>query len=393
MKKAALILAILVNMLFLSGCWDRREINDVAVIVGVGIDQKEDKTIEVTVEMPIPKAIGGQQGKSGGGGNGQILTRSGYGASIADALANLQEKLPRQVFWGHLKVVVIGEKLAKEGIASKLDFFIRHHQPRFRSYVFISTSDPKKILALLPPLEVSSSEVLREIAKSDILMSVTLRDLLLMLNSEAGTAALPMLDILPPEKGKEPLQTIAYIKRSAIFRKDKMIGSVNDKATRGILWLRDEVQQGVITINPEEMNGNITVSVIRSQTELIPQIENEKWKMTVHTEVEGDLILNETRLPLINPKLIETLEKEFKKDIEHRIKVALHEIQKVKKTDILGFAEAFYHRYPREWKKAKDDWDKIFPTLEVSFDIKVSINRPGMSTAPLTVPKNEVKQK
>lgn len=59
----------------------------------------------------------------------------------------------------------------------------------------------KDIIALFPPLERSSSEVLRELAKSNTLMGVTLKDLVLMLHDNGGHAALPIINKLPPEKG------------------------------------------------------------------------------------------------------------------------------------------------------------------------------------------------
>ena len=63
------------------------------------------------------------------------------------------------------------------------------------------------------------------------------------------------------------------------------------------------------------------------------------------------------------------------------------------KVDILGFAEEFHRKYPREWKKVKKDWDEIFPTVKVTLDIKAYIRRPGLSTTPQGLPEDEVKEK
>lgn len=358
----------------LTGCWDRVELNDVALIRGIGLDQKEDNRIEVTVEIAIPQMQSG-----GEGGGDQTMIRTGQGFTIADALEHLKEKIPRKIFWGHSEVIVIGEKLAEEGIRDKIDFFIRHPEPRLRSYVFVTKGEAKDVIALHPPLEKSSSEVLRELAVSQVLMNVTLIELLQMLKGDA--AALPMIDRLPPEEGQDPLQTIAYIKRTAVFKQDKMIDSIDDKVTRGVLWLRDEIKEANITVKPEGANGYISMTLIQARTELIPKIKDGQWKITVKTMTEDAVILNESNLKLEDPKNTKSLEKALEKEIEGRLKVTIDQVQKKMKTDIFGFTHAFEQRYPQKWNKAKDDWEEIFPEVEVAFDIQARVLRMGAGSA------------
>ncbi|PFE58768.1 spore gernimation protein GerC [Bacillus cereus] len=303
------------------------------------------------------------------------------GKTIADAISNLQEKIPREVFWGHTKVIVIGEKLAKAGIHESLDFLARTPQTRLRSNVFVSKGKAKDIMALLPPLENSSSEVLRELAVSKVLMDITLKDVLQMLSGDAQAAAVPMITINPAAKGLKPLQTISYINQTAIFKKDKMIGQINDKLTRGALWIRKEIKQATITIKSKEGNGEVSFTLRRATTELIPKIRYEKWHMKIKVIAEYDMLLNGTNLDLATPKFTQMLQKDLEK------------VQKVQKADILGFSEEFHRKYPQVWKKAKKDWDEIFPSVEVIFDMKATIQRSGQSTIPQGLPEDEVKKK
>lgn len=395
MKKTVTVLLFVMNSFLLAGCWDRTEVNDITLINGIGIDKKDEKTIEITVELNVPKALGsgGGSGGGGGGGGGQgTVGRSGEGNTIADAITNLQEKIPRTVFWGHTKVIVIGEKIAKEGIRQHLDFLTRHPQTRLRAHVFVAKGTAKDMLSLQPPIERSSSEVLRELAISEVLMDVTLKDLLQMLSGDAQAAALPIVSILPPGKGQDPKQTIAYINQTAIFKKDKMIGQISDKLTRGVLWMRDEIQTATVTMQPKEGKGYVSTTLLRANTELIPKIQDGKWKIKVKATTEDDVIQNGSNLNLMNPKYIQMLQKELEKDIERRLTLTLNEVQKEMKADIFGFAETFHRKYPKQWQKAKEQWDDIFPSVEVSYDIKAYIRRPGMSTTPQGIPEDEVKK-
>lgn len=395
-QKAAKILFVSVHLILLSGCWDRTEVNDLALIVGLGIDQKKDGKIMLTAELIVPQAVGGGGQMMGGGGgsgvSGQTVVRSGTGTTVADAISNLQEKLSRRVFWGHTKVVVFGEKAAKAGIRQHLDFLSRNPQIRLRSNVLVSKGTAKSVLELLPPIEQSSAEVLRELSESQLLLRVTIKEAMQMLSSDADAAALPMVKILPPEKGKKDLQTIAFIQRTAIFKKDKMIGDIDDKLTRGVLWLRNEIKRANVTVTLKGEKGNITATLIRAHTEFIPKYEKGKWKMIVKVTAEDDIILNGTKLDLLNPKYTKMIEKELENETNKRIRAALKRVQKEMKADIFDFADIFHRKYPREWNQVKNRWEQIFPTVEVIVETKAYVRRPGVNTAPQGLPEQEVKQ-
>jgi spore germination protein KC len=394
LQKVAKLLFVCVYLILLSGCWDRTEVNDLALIVGLGIDQTKNGEIRLTVEIVVPKSVGGggQVMGGGGAGGGETIIKSGTGVTVADAISNLQEKLSRRVFWGHTKVIVFGEKAAKAGIRQHLDFLSRNPEARLRSNVLVSKGTAKSVLELVPPIEQSSSEVLRELSESQLLLRVTVKDVLQMLSGDTGAAALPMVKIKPPEKGKQEQQTVAFIQRTAIFKKDKMIGDIDDQLTRGVLWLRNEIKEANITITPKGEKGNITATLIRAHTELIPKYEKGKWKMIVKATAEDDIILNGTKLDLLNPKYTKMIEKELENEMNKRIRNTLKKVQKEMKADIFGFADIFHRKYPREWNRVKNRWEEIFPTVEVVVKTKAYVRRPGIDTAPQGLPEQEVKK-
>ena len=48
MKRILLLLSICASILFLSGCWDRVEVNDLAIVTGTAIDKSDDNQIEAS---------------------------------------------------------------------------------------------------------------------------------------------------------------------------------------------------------------------------------------------------------------------------------------------------------------------------------------------------------
>lgn len=395
-KRSSLIVLFCMAVLTLAGCWNRVEINDVALVEAAAIDKTKDGKIELTVQNFIPRALGGGQGLGGGGGGGgaaQTFTRSAKGKTIAEAMSVLQEKFPRKIFWGQTEVFLIGEKLAREGIQKEIEFLARHPDPHLRVLVIVSKGKAADALDLHPPLERSSSEVLREMAKSRTLLQVTVKDLLQMLTGDAGAAALPWIEIIPTKAGEEKKSTVAYISGTAIFKKDKMVGHIDDTTTRGLLWLRNEIKSAVVTVTPNGAEGFISLMLIKAKTELIPQIKNDKWQITLKAVSKDDLIQNASKLDVMKPEIVKRVEVELNKDIEIRVNTVLEQVQKKMKADAFGFAEAFHRKYPKEWKKAKEKWDEIFPEVEVNYDIQAKVLRPGKSSRPAGLPEQEVIKK
>ncbi len=286
--KGIVALFLLLCLFLLSGCWDQKELNDIALIEGVGIDKAKDGQVEVTVSMIAPQAQ--SAGGDGGGGKGAggtqlVVVRYAKGVTVAKALEQVQTKIPRKIFFGHLQAIVISEKVAKEGITDYLDLFLRHPRPSTHTYVFISKGSAKELLSLQTEL-YSPVEIIRGIARTETLMDKTILDVLEMLKD--GDTAIPMVEKLPPEKGKKPNQTIPYLNKTAIFNKDKMVGSIDDSLTRGAMWIRNEIKEARITMKPKNENKPITLAVLNAKTKLVPKISGDKWEITIKGKASGD---------------------------------------------------------------------------------------------------------
>lgn len=379
--KGLVTLFLIICVILLSGCWDQKELNDIVLVDGVGIDKAKDGKVEVTVSIVIPQSQGalgdGGAGK-GAGGTHLVGVRYATGVTVAKALEQLQTKIPRKIFFGHLQAIVISEKVAKEGITDYLDLFLRHPRPSTHTYVFISKGSAKELLSLQTDL-YSPVELMRGIARTETLMNKTILEVLEMLKD--GDTAIPMVEKLPPEKGKKPNQTIPYLNKTAIFKGDKMVGSLDDNLTRGAMWVRNEIKEARVTIIPKNENEPITLAVLNAKTKLVPKISGDKWKITIKGKASGMIIVNYGNQNLKDKKTIDQLEKEFAKGIEKRMAETVQYVQKKKKVRLFEFGEAFERKYPKRFYAVKDRWGDIYPTVEVEYDMKVNIRADGSGTA------------
>ncbi len=373
-KKRLFILSVCLMVLLLTGCWDRKEVNDLAIIIGIGLHKTDDDQLELSYQLVNPAAMGG--GQQGGGQ--PTTVEKNKGKTAYDANSKMQQKLSRRLFSGHSLVIFISEEMAKQGIRKHIDFLARHPNPRMRSFIFVTEGNPADFFKVSPDLEKSSSEVARELANLKIGMSVNVKDLLQMSSSLGQNVALPLLEI-----EEEPPDTVGLsINGTAVFKNGKMVGQLDSKVTRGVLWLRNEVKKAAVTIKPENADGHISFNIFKSSSELIPKIKNGNWTITVKINSIDDVVENQTTLNVMNPDIVKKLEKQLEGKIDKRVRTALEQVQKDMQADILGFGQVFHRHYPEEWAKVKDNWKEKFPEVRVIIKSNVKIKRPGRSTSP-----------
>lgn len=377
-------------LLCLSGCWDRTELNDLAIVTGTAIDKKGDE-IELTLQIFTPKIASNSSENPGIGGESITVTTSQVGRNLADALSKMQGKLSREIFWGQCKIFIIGEKLAKDGIQEQIDFLLRHPEPRENAFVYVSEGAAKEVLHITPRLESYSSEVLREVSNKLIGIQVTIQDVDEMLTDIPGAVAIPYVKIKSerPLDGKE-IKT-PHIDGTAVFHRDKMIGTISEAETRGILWLRNEIKGYTVSVRFENEDDLVSLNPVSATVRLKPKIENGKWIMVINIVTESSVVQNETNVSFYDREDLRKLEKNFEKTIEARIREALARIQGDYHADIIGFSKAFYRKYPKEWKRVEKRWDEVFSEVIVDMNINAHIRRQGYIDKPGTLQKEEVK--
>ncbi|SDZ58031.1 spore germination protein KC [Evansella caseinilytica] len=379
-KKYCVIGGWFLVILLSSGCWDRVEVNDIAFVLGTGIDYYGEKEIELSIEVKLP---GTTEAGGMGGGNGDQPTfvQSATGKTVAEAIANLQMRFPRKLFWGHNRVIIFNEKFVRElGVKQELEYFSRSPEARTRDKVFVTQGKAKDLLTAVQHLEDSTAETLRELSGTNIGLDVSIRDVLLGLKNEETEVAVPMIAVSADTEGTAEGKNEIELLGTAVFKGNKMSDWMNMRLTRGLLWFKNEINLATVTIAPEVDDGYISALMIDAKSELIPEIHDGQWKITIKAISEDDIIQNSTELDLTEMDVLQSVERQLEVEIKNRLVEVVDKVQQEIKSDVLGFNEAFRREYPEQWHEHKDDWNQFFTTIEVDYDVKVYVRRLGLST-------------
>jgi len=393
-KQTWLILIVILPLL--TGCWNRTEINDIAIVLGIAVDKLENEQIQLSLQIAVPKALGTSESGQGSGATKSTIMISSKGKSIMEVYRTIQEKVPREVFFAHSRVIIVGEALARDSVSSILDFFSRYRQAHLRNYLLFTKGKAVDILKSTPRLESIMAEEIREQERTGVGVQTSVRDFLkrLLKDGEEPMAA---------QISNVPLETVSGIKTeesgtskktpaingAAVFRGNRLVGWLNDKEARGVLWLRNELKSGILAVMvpTEEGKRTIIAKVEKGSTSIKPIFHNNKLKIKIETYGEVDIFENDTSLDLRDPRVINTLQSMFEKDIKKRIKLTLDKTQKKLKSDLFGFGQAVYRTEPTKWKNSyKKRWSEVFPDLEVEIVPHLKVKGTGFSTKSMSQP-------
>ena len=291
--------------LLLAGCWDRMEINDIAFVMASSNDLAENGELQGASKIAIPSALG-SSGRMGGtsGENKSFVIESASGRDINEIMQKLQGKLPRRLNISHRRVLYIGEKLAKQGIAPILDHYSRNPASRHIAYILVTKgSESINFLKSSNPLERIPGEEVRELERLNAGAIYSLRDYLITENSSGRTPVMGVVE-MSGSKGREEIK----VGGSAMFKKDKLIGYLSYNETKVMLLLTNRIKYYRISSKVPKEGGYVAMQLIKEKCKIKPIVKGDEVKFLVTVKIIGEVLENNTKLDLSKPPNLEKVQ-------------------------------------------------------------------------------------
>jgi len=380
-SRKLLAAAITATVLILTtGCWDRKEVNDLAIATIAGLDRKDDGEIELSLEIVVPKQEGSKSQMSGkeARGSSSSLIWSASGTTAADAVSKLQRKLPRSIYWGQLQLLVVGESLSRNQLREQLDYLLRNNNIRLRVQPIVCKGNVREFLDFATPIEQTKADYLGGEAERVFPRPITLNLLVQRLGKNSDSAMLPYFDI-----AQDGSSSVPYLKGYAAFARDRMAGVIQGKPFSGAKWLHQQVKGDVETVKLKEPASSLlSIGILSSSTRFVPRLKEGAPEMEVGIEAEVSVVQNTTRFKTTDPKFIRQVREAAADDIRRRAENAIQEAQGMG-ADIFGFGEEINRRHPKEWRRLEARWERIYPAMPYKVNVKVSVRHIGMYNEPV----------
>ena len=123
----------LIILFMFCGCSDYHEINNTAMVAGIAVDRGEEKKYNISVEVIQPASADSSSPTA------KVLKEEGDNAE--DCLKRLVNKATKELRFSHCKLILFSEEVAKEGVSSLIDGFLRN--PEYRADLFLAVTHGK----------------------------------------------------------------------------------------------------------------------------------------------------------------------------------------------------------------------------------------------------------
>lgn len=376
------VIVCLFLVLLLTGCWGRRELNEIAVVAGMGVDKVGDQYL-VTVQVFNPGEIATTKG---GSGKAPVSTYQVKAETIFTAVRRLTTMTPRKLYFAHLRIFIIGESVARDNIAPILDLASRDHEFRSDFYVVVTKKiEANKVLKIFTPLEkVPANYLFSMLQHSEKtwapLTTVKVDQLVSDIESKGKEAIITAVSLKgKAEEGekKDITESIGdktelFYPNIGVFKGNRLVGWLDEKESAGYNYVHDNVYGTVVEVPCGKDRKNV-IEIMHTKTEVKASMQGQKPKVDVIVHSQGNIGEMQCQANLLAPKTMQTLGKEASQSIKTDIRKVVQIAQKKYHSDIFGFGEVVHRSEPKVWKKLETNWDDTFSTMPVDIHVQVKL--------------------
>jgi spore germination protein KC len=391
-NRIRILLLIFLLLLIPSGCWDRRETEqlllvDALVFDTAMIDNSEQYKVTLIASKPSPGG-GGQMGMGGEGGAPQGAmqwTASAYGQTLDEAMLKFSARAPRYLYLDHSRIVIFGEALARKGVSEAIDFLVRSRATRLRNFILIFKGNEAGLLTAKPEFEADLARELFAILEASVRegdyfhpndLNIVAQDIL----TTGQDPWAPVIEIFTPAHGnQENTGQAVSIKGTALFKADKLAGFLNEEETQSFLMLKRLANTGIyfLDINGEKVSYKYEQAKVKRKLTLENSKVNVDYDITLQgliEEVHFYTELTEDEIDKLEKMLANKAQNSLAKVIDR-----CHELG----SDALGIGRFIHAKEPKIWSQYGKDWAKIYPEMNINVKVNVKITGTALGSKPI----------
>lgn len=380
MKRSLLLIILILNCIFISACWNYREIEQMAIVMGLAVDKGSDEhQFLVTAEIINPK--GGREEKKQ-----ESVTIEATGDTIFDAIRQLTSLAGRKMYWSHAKVAIVSREIAATDILPLLDWVSRDQQARGDMWLLVSEgATAGEILKSKPKLESSISMQLDTVFRSQKYLTGFPSKRMYQFIDDMGSGTInPVLSAIKLLKQNNEMSPTVL--DTVVFKKDKMVGLLDHEESKALLFVQNSIKDGLYKIeNVGDKKTSITLEILGSKTTVKPIYSNGKIVMKIDIKPRVSISEISTTKDVLEPEGVELIKGIANKKLESDSKNLIEKVQKEYKSDIFGFGKKVKDKYPELWRKIEKNWDETFEKIEAQVSVDFQIEGSSTLKKPLKV--------
>lgn len=361
-------------MLLLTGCYDKKELNEIGVMSATEINKIDNEFI-VNVQVVNPQSPDKTTNVQA-----PFIMYTGKGRTIHEAYRDIKKQSSRFLYPNHMEILIINEKLAKEDVSQIIDFYLRIPDIRTEFNVLIGKDDD--ILNVTSPIDdISATSILNTMKTNNKYLGITN---LITFNEFANMSINKNLEIILPsikltEKTEESektentesttIKSLYDLDTLAVFKDNKLEGYLT--RTESIVYNVIKNKTKIVLINYEcEKEKYITIEA----TDIKSNIDIKNNEINISMKMSGNINENMCNINLTKENEIKNLQKQLENYIKELSIESIDNIRKEYKTDVFGFLDIIYKTDYNMYKKIKNTWyDETYQNIKINIKPKITL--------------------
>ncbi|MCK9479052.1 MAG: Ger(x)C family spore germination protein [Firmicutes bacterium] len=393
-KKTIWFFVFWATALSLLGCEEITRRNELVDLVFPGVaavDKTKDGNVVLTISPKRAESGGsGKDSESKEKSSEQTLMQS-TGKTVFDASTLLTAYSYKDIHWGQNEYIIIGEDAARDDIMKYLDFFVRNHETRLDTSVVIVKENTAN--QLIKDTQASSPQIIDELAnlfKNEGELSynkkIELSEFINCLNCDYAATILPAVRMaenksLQEQDSCDAKDLLLYMDSFAVFKKFELIGYLNGKDARAVNWISDSLHSA--TMLAEDSEGNIvSLEVTDNKTKIKAKIKDGVPSIKVNIRFSSNIAETQGKTDVFKDDELISLIRQQSLQVQEETERVV-ELTKQNNVDIFHFRDALFKSEPVKWEKIKDQWDELYPNLDVEIIVESNINRSYLIDRPV----------
>ncbi|MDD2203282.1 MAG: Ger(x)C family spore germination protein [Bacilli bacterium] len=388
-KKYFVLLIALI--LCTTGCWNYKELNEIAIIGAIGIDYDDEKELfDISVQILNAKKTSSGS-SSGSEQQSPVTVYQSKAKTIHEALRNIVLESPKKLYLGHLEILVFGEGFAKKHLEDGVDFFLRDLESRKVFNIVLAKEDKaSNIIKILTPLEgMPAHSILQSILSASknkgIATDITYDEFLSQIYANGTEAVIPTIiidgKVSDGTDSKDTSTTAPKTKLRigtlGIFEDFKLKGYLDQDESIGYNLLQNNLDYSIFSFPCDDKKNYAAVEMNSAKSKVSLSIKDDKPKADIKISIEANLTEYNCKSNLSDEKVIEEISKKAAKNIKGKIDKVIKASQEKYNIDFIGFGEQVYLNNYSYWKKHKNEWKNIFPNIEYKINLDLKLPKKG----------------
>ena len=398
--KNFLIIILTLCTFLLTGCYNKKELDNLAYVIALGADVGSGDELNITYQIAVPIKISSDSGKTG---EENYITHTVTANSLYTGNSKVNSLTSKEVNLSHVKLIVYSEELAKQDLSGHINSLVSNVAIRPKTTVALCKGKAKDFLEnITPNLEASPARYYELLFESQKYSDDTIASELLNFYSTASSLDQATTLIILSNQSDDNEQSSKTKNEENSQNEQQMTGISNENTKNksetkflGIAAFNGGKMVGVI---PEELvashliltsslkNGNITVEDVEEKNKLVSihltqnkhckfdvTLENKIPEINIYIDLTAKLQSSNITTDYLTKKNKNALKEKIEEKLEKQINEYFKSTQEFN-SDIAGLGKQVKTKYLTWEEFEKSNWHENYKNAKINVKVNVDLN-------------------